>query len=254
MEHLVVGVQMEIGENLEENFRRMNSWVRRVKFLYPQAKLLIFPELALTGPVHPPMEEKEIVGKFAPMAKENGIWLVPGTFYVKSPKGKVNRAYLFNPEGEVAGHYDKIYPWAPFEDSVPGDEVRVFDVEGLRVGIEICYDVWFPEVALSMAEKGVDLIVNPVMTTTADRQGEKILVRATSLFTQSYVISVNGLGRGGVGDSFWVGPDGEVLVSLAQSETPLPLAVSTERLSGVRERGSFASNKVLKEFLKRRRK
>ncbi len=254
MEYLAVGVQMMIGDDLEENYRRMKFWAERVKFLYPHTKILVFPELSLTGPVHPGMEEGEVIKRFSPLAEEYGLWLVPGSFYIKKGDGKVNRAYLFSPEGKVVGHYDKIYPWAPFEDSLPGSQVSVFSVEGLRVGIEICYDIWFPEVALEMAARGVDLIINPVMTTTADREGERVLVRATSLFTQSYLLSVNGLGRGGVGGSLGVGPEGEVLVEAQGEEVALPLAVSTERLKSVRERGSFSSNRILKEFLKRREK
>ncbi len=244
---LVAGVQMEITGEPRGNFETMNRWAERTLFLYPHAKLLVFPELAYTGPVHPGLEEGEVLEKFSSMARDLGVWLIPGSFYIKTAKGKVNRAYLFSPEGEVVGHYDKIYPWRPYEDSIPGNRTRVFDLEGFKVGIEICYDIWFPEIALEMAELGVELIVNPVMTTTADREGEEVLVRATALFTQSYVLSVNGLGRGGVGLSLGVDPEGKIMARAQQAEAIIPLEVLRERLNSVRERGSFSSNRILKE-------
>ncbi len=254
MEYLVIGIQMMVEQEPERNYVRMRNWMKRVKFLYPGARIVVFPELAYTGAVHPGLREEEVMERFSPLAEENGIWLVPGSFYINTKQGKVNRAYLFSPEGKVEGYYDKIFPWAPYEDSLPGKETRVFQVEGLRIGIEICYDIWFPQVALSMVEQGVDLIINPVMTTTADRSGEEVLVRATAIFTQSYLLSVNGLGKGGVGNSLAVGPEGEVITEAGQAEVALPLLISTERLRQVREMGSFGSNKILKEYLKRREK
>lgn len=253
MSFLVLGVQMKISKDVGENFNRMKEWISRARFFYPEARLIVFSELSLAPPPHQGFEENDSIFKeFSRIAAKEGIWLIPGTFYIKKEKSRVNRAYLFSPDGKIEGYYDKIYPWRPFEDAAQGNSVSVFHIDGVRVGIEICYDIWFPEVAVELARKGVDLILNPVMTTTADRRAERTLVQATSIFTQSYVLSVNGLGAGGIGGSLGTDPEGNILVGASQEEVILPLNVSTERLKEVREKGSFSSNKVLEELRQRR--
>lgn len=253
MNFLVLGVQMKVSKDIEENLNIMKEWIYKARFFYPEARLVVFSELSLAPPPHQGFEEDAPIFKeISEIAAKERIWLIPGTFYLKNGKSRVNRAYLFSPDGSINGYYDKIYPWRPFEDVDPGNSISVFHVEGLRVGVEICYDIWFPEVAIELARKGVDLIVNPVMTTTADRKAERILVQATSIFTQSYILSVNGLGAGGIGLSLGTDPEGNILVEASQEEVILPISVSIEHLKEVREKGSFASNKVLEELRQRR--
>ena len=54
-----------------------------------------------------------------------------------------------------------------------GSEFSVFELPGLgRVGLNICYDIWFPEVTRQLTWMGAELIVNLVRTTTPDRKQE----------------------------------------------------------------------------------
>ena len=88
-----------------------------------------------------------------------------------------------------------MFPWRPYEPYDPGRPVRGLRHPGVgRIGLAICYDAWFPEVARHLAWMGAEVIVNPVMTTTADRAQEVVLARANAIVNQVYVVSVNTAG------------------------------------------------------------
>src|SRR5918993_297318 len=83
------------------------------------------------------------------LAADLGIWLVPGSVCERGPEGQLfNTQLVLSPEGELAGYYRKIFPWRPFEPYDPGDRFTTVDLPGIgRVGLNICYDAWCPEVS-----------------------------------------------------------------------------------------------------------
>jgi predicted amidohydrolase len=91
---------------------------------------------------------------------------------------------------ELAASYRKVFPWRPYERW--GGSFVVADMAGFgRVGLSICYDSWFPEVARHLAWMGAEVILNPTLTPTADRAQELVLARAQAITNQVYVVGVN---------------------------------------------------------------
>lgn len=75
-----------------------------------------------------------------------------------------NTALLFDREGKLVGTYDKVHPYSPEvndEGVTPGSAVRVFKTDFGKVGIMICYDSWFTDVAQLLALKGAEIILFP---------------------------------------------------------------------------------------------
>ena len=88
----------------------------------------------------------------------------------------------------------------------------MFDVpDAGRFGVSICYDLWFPETARTLAAMGAEVILHPTLTGTIDRDVELAIVRATAAQNQCFVFGINGFGDCGNGRSIIVGPAGEVL-------------------------------------------
>jgi len=90
---------------------------------------------------------------------------VSGTF--KTLDAKANRVYniavLYDRNGKLVGQYYKNHPYSPeaFEGVTPGTEVPVFDTDFGRIGMMICYDSWFNDVAELLALKGAEIILFP---------------------------------------------------------------------------------------------
>ncbi len=135
----------------------------------PNVDLIVFPELALTGPVCDRIEASQfaetVPGKATVRLKEiasaNGTYLVVGLIE-RLGEALYNSAVLVGPEG-VVGSYRKLHltpedrRWA-----TPGEsELPTFDTLIGRIGLQIGYDVNFPEAARCLALDGADLIAWP---------------------------------------------------------------------------------------------
>ena len=88
--------------------------------------------------------------------------------------------------------YRKVFPWMPYEGVDRGLKAPpVFEIPRVgKVGVLICYDGWFPEMARGLAFRGAEIILHPTLTTTADREQELVLARANAIVNQCYVVNV----------------------------------------------------------------
>jgi deaminated glutathione amidase len=102
----------------------------------------------------------------AAAASDHAIAVVAGIFE-PGPGGRVyNTAVAFDASGQLVAAYRKIHLFDALgqfesENVAPGSEPVVADLGGLRVGIQICYDIRFPEHARALTARGADLIVVP---------------------------------------------------------------------------------------------
>ncbi len=125
------------------------------------------------------------------LAKTHAIHLVAGSFLLDIGAGRYrNRAYFVSPEGRIV-HQDKLM-LTGFERAAgviePGDELKVFDTEFGRLGIDICYDVEFPLHARAQVEAGARVILVPSCTDTdAGAMRVRVGCQARAMENQVYV-------------------------------------------------------------------
>jgi predicted amidohydrolase len=98
-------------------------------------------------------------------ARQYSMYVAGGIYcYEKRADRLWNRTPLFDRAGRLVGRYDKVHPYSPeiANDGVTaGTEVPVFRADFGRVGIMICYDSWFTDVAELLALKGAEMILFP---------------------------------------------------------------------------------------------
>lgn len=155
--------------DLSCNEDKMEKMVQQCKEQHPETRLIIFPELSATGYFLSP-QVKELAQKqdgptFDTMRKvseQHGIWMVYG-YVEKDSEGQVyNSIQLIDPRGKPAGNYRKIH-LTPFEKEVftPGSDLVTVETDFGKIGLMICWDLAFPELARSLALQGADLIAAP---------------------------------------------------------------------------------------------
>lgn len=100
---------------------------------------------------------------FGALAKAQNLYLVPGLVERDGPL-IYNVAVLIGPDGKIVGKYRKVcLPRAEIEWGVtPGHDYPVFDTRFGKVGMMICYDGFFPEVARALSNRGAEVIAWPV--------------------------------------------------------------------------------------------
>jgi len=225
---------------------------------FPSVDMLVFPELYLTGEdPFTAREDEERVGRVAEpvpgptcdraskVAARAGRWIVAGSILERDGGSIYNTALVFSPDGALAARHRKLFPWRPWERVGAGDRATVFDVpEKGRVGLMTCYEGWFPETARGLALAGAELIVQPSMTATSDREQEIVLARAAAIANQCLVVNVNAVTTIGGGRSVAVDPEGRLLFQAGVGEELIIEVLDMDRPAVVRERGTLGLNRV----------
>lgn len=234
------------------NFALVESEIRSVAKRFPWVDLIVCGELVIHG-ADPKMAEPPggpTEKALASLARELGVWLAPGSLY-ESRGGEIyNTAPVFNPAGETVVKQDKLFPFLPYEKNIAyGQSYAVFDIPGKgRLGVAICYDMWFPEAMRTLAAMGAEAILLPTMTNTMDRDVELSIARANAAINQCYFIDVNVAGAQGNGRSGFYGPGGEVLHECGAGREIVALEIDFEQVRRARARGWHGLGQVLKSF------
>ena len=250
-EVFVAGVQMPvpIGGN---NIAAMAGQIEKTMALFPGTDMIVFSELAMHGPLHSRMSEvpEADIQVFQKLAERHGVWLVPGSMFVRRGEHIFNHAVVIAPDGTIAGRYDKLFPFRPFEAGVEGGtEFLVFDIPDVgRFGLSICYYNWFPEVMRTLSSMGAEVLIHPVLTGTTDRDAELAIVRATAVMFQCYVIDVNGLDAVGNGRSLVADPAGRVVYQSGQIPEIFPVMIELGQVRQARSNGANGLGQVLKSW------
>ncbi|WP_456999200.1 carbon-nitrogen hydrolase family protein [Luteimonas sp. A534] len=246
----IAGLQLDLapGDNLE----RIASEVAQVARRFPWVRMVLLGELgcfgASTGHAQClPGDAEEVLRG---IARDHGIWLVPGSLYERDGDRVYNTTPVIDPKGEVIARYRKMYPFAPYERDVsPGSEFVVFDVPGAgRFGVSICYDMWFPETTRSLVALGAEVILHPTLTNTIDRDAEVAIARASAITNQCYFVDINVAGQLGVGRSVVCGPGGEVIHEAGSGREVIAFEVDFAYLRRCRARGWNGLGQPLKSF------
>ena len=250
----VASIQMFVRKEKNKNLEEIDRYLSHISRLYPQINMVVFPEFSITDMVvGAQAQAEEIPGMLtdilARLAKKYGMWLIPGSMYERSGNNIYNTSVVFSPQGKLIGKYRKRYPWFPYEKTDPGKDPFVFNIKDVgTIGIMICYDLWFPEVARDLVNLGAELILVPTMTTTGDRAQEKIISQATAIVQQCYLVSCNGVGYGGVGGSIIVDPDGNIVQDSDNGPFMQTAIIDFDRVRMLRKNGVAGVSHPWKDF------
>jgi predicted amidohydrolase len=236
----VAAVQMTSTSDKARNLEIAEKLVRAAAT--NGARLVVLPEMFnVLGDAETlrqgaePLEGRTIAWAKA-LARRAGVWLIAGSITERG-EGQAkhfNTSCLLDPEGSLRAVYRKIHlfdcdvPGAALHESqtfAPGEEVVVAEVEGIRVGMSVCYDLRFPELFRILALRGARLVVlASAFTERTGRDHWDVLVRARAIENQVYLVAANQVGATApglrwYGRSMIVDPWGTVLAQAPDRET-----------------------------------
>jgi predicted amidohydrolase len=199
------------------------------------AELIVLPESVTTGftPGIGADELWELVGDeirqpYLDTARDLGVHLVFGSYERGSHQGIVhNAAYVIGPSGQVLGTYRKTHPFGNERADrggwvTPGDDVLVAPTELGTIGVIICFDGDYPELARITAIEGAEIICRPsALLRSADLW--ELTNRARAYDNHVYMIGANATGVDPAkviyfGNSMIVTPIAEVVARAASHE------------------------------------
>jgi (R)-amidase len=201
----------------------------RIVAEHPEADLVVFPELFLSGYTLSDIDELAVqmdspeLKRVTDMARECSTALIFGA-PERTSGGVANSAFCVDEQGTLVGVYRKVqlYGGEESEAFVAGDELLVVELCGLKMGIMICFDIEFPEVARSLAQAGAEMLVTISANMEPFGNDHAVFVSARALengLPHTYVNQVGPVENlTFVGGSTVVSPDGEIYAQAGSSK------------------------------------
>jgi predicted amidohydrolase len=226
---------------LAPQVRDVSANLSRVKTVLDSSEdtdLVLFPELFLSGyelgdaqAVCIDLDGPE-VGVLREAARDNDTAIVVGAAE-RVTNGVANSALCISRRGELAGVYRKTHLFGAEAGSyVPGDELVTVELDGRTIGVMICFDVEFPEVARTLALRGADVLVTISANPEAFRRDHDVFVPARALENGVPHLYVNRVGRqedvSFGGTSMAIDPEGTVLSEAGPDDEELLYATISD--------------------------
>jgi len=217
------------------NIKRMRE--QAAKAAKSECDLIVFPEMSLTGyvcrdliykvsePVRGPSMDK-----LQGIAREHNLHIVLGMPEESGARGIIhNSSVLLSPAG-VVGVYRKMYlpTHSVFEEKRyfrPGHEIQTFDTAIGNIGMLICYDLFFPEIARLLTVAGAQIVICISASPSGRRDYFETLTKARAIENSVFLAYVNLVGIED-GLQFWGGshvlsPEGKLLTKAKYNEEDL---------------------------------
>lgn len=237
----VAAVQMNSAGDRAANLETALGLIDRA--VAAGARLVALPEIwSYLGPDSGNRDSAEpipgpTIDRLADRARRHGIYVHAGSIFEQESGDPrlFNTTAMLDPDGNLIAKYRKIHLFdvvldgvATFEESAtvsPGDEIVVVDVDGMSIGLAICYDLRFPEVFRLLALRGAEAIVMPAaFTMTTGKDHWEVLLRARAIENGVFLVAPAQVGRHEpdkwcFGRSMIVDPWGTVVATAPDIET-----------------------------------
>jgi N-carbamoylputrescine amidase len=225
----IAGIQMICGQNPKKNLEKAQLLAEIA--VEGGAKMICFQELFTTHwfpvdirPEHLQLAEEvpgpttEAMQRIAQKAEV--VMVLP--LFEEDPRGLYfNTAVVIDADGKILGKYRKVHiPQIPlWEEKAyfhPGDlGFPVFATRYARVGVQICWDNFFPEGSRILALKGAQIIFSPTAAALASQEKWEKVICASATTSGVYILRVNRVGREAkqefYGKTFCASPEGELV-------------------------------------------
>jgi nitrilase len=279
----VAVLQMVSSASLAENLKQAEGLIK--KAAAQKAKLMLLPEnfsmfsASSFLQVAEQEEKEQLLDRFlSKHAKEFSCYLVAGSLPVlcesqasqKKQSEKNQKVYsctwVYSPEGKRIAEYNKVHlfdvdvddnvgAYRESENIESGKDVVSFEIDGIKIGLSICYDLRFPELYRELSSQGCQVLLVPAAFTYAT--GEKhwqVLLRARAIENQCYVLAANQGGehrsksgqlRKTYGHTMIVDADGVVLAELEAGAGVLVKELNFSAVESIRKKMPVLTHRKL---------
>ena len=176
----------EGGETVADNLRMIEQIVAEAAG--GKADLLVLGELVTVHAIRSAIPPETVPGpttrRLGEMARKHNLYIVAG---IPEREGHLlyNGAVLIAPDGMLAGKYRKMVVTSGEArgGTTPGDDYPVFETRFGKIGMMICYDLFFPEVSRQLAMRGAEIIALPIYG------GDDILAKVRALDNRVFLVT-----------------------------------------------------------------
>jgi N-carbamoylputrescine amidase len=253
----VAGIQISPSESIEQNLDKATRFIDHA--VTSGAGMVCFPQLfflpwfleeeTAEARAHAIPADHEIMRRFSDAARKHEAVLVC-PFYEESEGKAYSAAAVYDADGSLAGIYRKVHipdipGWREKHYFAPGDRgLPVFDTARGRLGVQLCWDNFFPEGSRALALAGAEIILAPTAAAYASQERWFHVISANAFVNNIFVFRVNRVGHDHgldfYGHSFCVDPYGELIAEpVGLQESILMAEVDLACVAEAREQSGF---------------
>ncbi|QCT20517.1 deaminated glutathione amidase [Jejubacter calystegiae] len=239
--------QFAVTPDVEANLAACCGWMAQADA--QQVDLLVLPEAVLARSdsdsslavkAAQPLEGPFVSGLLA--AGRGSSLTTVLTLHVPTGNGRAANTLVALRNGEIVASYQKLHLYDAFkiQESLQVDAghsvAPLIEVAGMKVGLLTCYDLRFPELAMSLALAGAQVLALPAAWVRGGHKERhwELLLAARALDTTCYVAAADECGARNIGLSRVVDPLGVTLAGLGEQPGMVCASLSQERLAEVR--------------------
>lgn len=202
----------------------------------------------------------EHTAPFVDVAQRHNAWILVGSLAEASgdPARPYNTSVLIGPDGMIAATYRKIHLFDVAVDDGPvdtesarvsaGDRIVLANVDGVSVGLSICYDVRFPELYRTLALAGAEVMTVPAnFTERTGRDHWEVLLRARAIENGAWVIAPAQIGgppgHPAFGRSMVIDPWGTIVAQAPDAVSIVHAELDIDRVAAVRRQIPALANR-----------
>jgi len=256
MKSKFVLAQLENTGDPAQNLEKAKVYAKKAYEEY-RPDMMIFPEVFMTH--FPVGTDRETVlaaaqpldGPFVTgmreLAKRYGMWIVFGMSEPADRPGdprKTNTAVMLDAGGEIVSTYRKTHLYDAFgylesDTTFPGDAFfEPVDTPFGRIGMFVCYEVRFPEVARYQRARGAEILLMPTAWAEGRLKSQQFhtLIDARAIENGCFVVACDLCSEGCLGESVVVDPMGVNIAAAGEREQLLFAEIDTDRIPEVRRK------------------
>lgn len=255
--------QMNVIDDKEENLKKASSMIASAS---KKADFIVLPEM-FNCPysndkfIEYGEEEKDsyTLNKISSLACENNVYILAGSIPERDDNKLFNTSYLFDRNGEIITKHRKMHLFdidvkdkITFKESdvlTAGDEFTTANTEFGKIGVGICYDIRFPELARIMVENGALILFYPgAFNMTTGPAHWELLFRSRALDNQVFCVGVapalnKDASYHSYGHSIITDPWGKVIAQACEKEEIIFCEIDLDEIKKVREELPLLKNK-----------
>ena len=240
----VSAVQMTVllGER-DANFLKVRAKVKEAMMAKPDVIVLpelwdlgFFPKNALELGDEDGQQAQELLSA---LAKEYQVNLVGGSIVRREGERIFNTQYVFNRQGDLVAEYDKVHLFSPAKEHlafVAGERPAVYELDGVKAGSIICYDVRFAEWVRMTALEGAQVLFVPAAWPHLRLSHWRLLNQVRAIENQFFVVAVNQADQIYCGHSQMIDPWGEVITEAGCDEEIISGVLDFSVIREIREK------------------
>jgi len=226
---VVTGIQMDIKPgDINFNLKTVINMTEKALKFTPD--MIVFPEMFATGFAYPYITKiakdffNELTSFLINLSYKTNAYIVGGSIPELFEGKLYNTSMVISPNRKVLGYYRKIHPFSLTDENkyfTGGDKISVIETPLAKLGIVICYDIRFPEIARKLALDGAEVLIVPAQFPNPRLHHWETLLKSRAIENQVFVVGVNRIGGRNpdyFGHSIAVDPYGETLEEMDDKE------------------------------------